>query len=108
VSDNGTAKTIVESINSHMANLSASVLTQSNASNDANTAIFNVSMQHMAANEAQRNNEHARMLQQFAMMTTYQPISQQFANQNRLRVTAGGGALSILVLAPTRHWAPAQ
>ena len=27
----------------------------------------------MAANEAQRNNEHVRMIQQFAMMTTNQP-----------------------------------
>ena len=58
MSDNGTTKTIVESINSHMANLSPSVLTQSNASNDANTAIFNASMQQMAANKAQCNQEH--------------------------------------------------
>jgi hypothetical protein len=62
-----------------MANLSASVLTQSNASNNANTAIFNESMQQMAANEAQCNNEHAHMIQQFGMTTTYQPDLQQFA-----------------------------
>jgi hypothetical protein len=83
-SDDGTAKTIVESINSDMANLTVSVLTQSNASNNTNTAIFNASMQQMAANEAQRNNEHARMIQQFAMMTTNQPGPQQFTTQNRL------------------------
>ena len=91
-----------------MANLSALVLTQSNASNDATTAIFNASMQHMAANKARRNNEHTQMIQQFAMMTTYQPGPQQLATQNRLQVTAGDGALSIPVLAPTQHWAPAQ
>ena len=108
VSDDGTADTIVESINSHMANLSTSVFTQSNTSNNANTAIFNASMQQMAANKAQRNNEHTRMLQQFAMMTTNQPGPQQFASQNRLRVTAEGGVLTIAVLAPTQHWAPAQ
>ena len=65
-------------------------------------------MQQMAANEAQRNNVHARMIQQFAMMTTNQPRPQQFATQNRLRVLAGGGVLSIPVLTPTQHWAPAQ
>ena len=81
MSDNCTAETIVEFINSHIANLSASALTQSYASNDANTDIFNASMQQMAANEAQHNNEHARMLQQFATMTTNQPGPQQFANQ---------------------------
>ena len=106
-SEDGTADTIVESINSHIANLTASVMTQSNAANDANTAMFNASMQQMAANEAQRNNDHARMIQQFAMMTTNQPGQQQFATQNRLRVTAGGGALAIPVLAPTQQYAPA-
>ena len=70
VSDDGTAKTVIETINSHMANLSASVLTQSSVSNDANTAIFNASIQQMAANEAQRNAEHAQMMQQFALMQT--------------------------------------
>jgi hypothetical protein len=107
-SDDGTAETIVESINSHMANLTASVITQSNAANNANTTMFNMSMQQMAANKAQRNNEHARMIQQFAMMTTNQPGQQQFATQNRLRVTAGSGALSIPVLVPTQQWSPAQ
>jgi hypothetical protein len=32
--------------------------------------MFNASMQQMAANKAQHNNEHARMIQQFAMTTT--------------------------------------
>jgi hypothetical protein len=63
--------------------------------------MFNASMQQMAANKSQQNNERARMIQQFAMMTTNQPGQQQFATRNRLRVTAGGGALSIPVLAPT-------
>ena len=84
MSDNDTANTIVESINSHMANLSVSVLTQSNASNNANTAICNTTMQPMAANEMQHINEHTRILQQFAMMTTNQPGPQQFVSQNRL------------------------
>jgi hypothetical protein len=84
VSDDGTAETIVEYISSHMANLSASVLTQSNTSNNANTAIFNMSMQQMAANKAQRNNDQTRMLQQFTMMTNNQPGPQQFSGQNRL------------------------
>jgi hypothetical protein len=70
VSDDGTAETIVASIDAHMANLSASVLTQSSASNDANTTVFNAAIQQMAANEAQRNADHARMMEQFAMMST--------------------------------------
>jgi hypothetical protein len=61
ISDDGTAETIVDSINTRMANLSASVLTQSTASNNANTAVFNASIQQMAANEAQRNADHTRM-----------------------------------------------
>ena len=42
-SDDDTAETIIESIISNMANLTASVLTQPNASSDVNTAIFNAS-----------------------------------------------------------------
>jgi hypothetical protein len=76
VSDNGTAETIVKSINTYMANISTSVLSQSNALNDANTAIFNALMQQVAANEAQQNNNHKCMLQQFAMMTTNLPRAQ--------------------------------
>jgi hypothetical protein len=81
MSDDGTANTIIESINTHMANLSASFLLQSNASNNANTAIFNASMQQVAANKAQCNNDHNCMLQQFAMMTTNQPGGHHFAGQ---------------------------
>jgi hypothetical protein len=81
VSDDGTANTIVKSINTHMANLSASILLQSNTSNNGNTVIFNASMQQVAANEAQRNNNHNCMLQQFAKMTKNQPGTQNFASQ---------------------------
>jgi hypothetical protein len=70
VSDDGTDEMIVDTINSHMANLSALVLTQSSASNNANTAIFNASIQQIAANEAQRNAEHTQMMHQFALMQT--------------------------------------
>ena len=85
-----------------MANLSASVLTQSTASNDANTAIFNASIQQMAANEAQRNADHTRMMQQFAMMATtpnpdYRPTTlqqQQFVPNN------------IPILGNTQQWTP--
>jgi hypothetical protein len=42
VSDDGMADTIVKSIATHMANLSASVLLQATATNDANTATFNM------------------------------------------------------------------
>ena len=82
VSDDGTTEMIVDAINTHMSNLSASVLTQSTASNDPNTVIFNASIQQMAANEAQRNADHTRMMQQFAMMATmpnptYRPTAVQ-------------------------------
>jgi hypothetical protein len=36
----------------HTANISASILSQSRALNNTNTAIFNASMQQVAANEA--------------------------------------------------------
>jgi hypothetical protein len=81
VSDDGTADTIVDSIQTHMANLSASVLLQSTASNNANTAVFNALLQQGAANKAQHNANHMHMLQQFAMMMTNQPGVQQFAGQ---------------------------
>ncbi len=81
VLDDGTSNTIVKSIQTHMANLSASVLLQSTASNDANTAIFYSLMQQVAANKAKRNANHMHMLQQFAMMTANQPSIQQFAGQ---------------------------
>ncbi len=78
-SDDGTANTIVESINTHMANLAASVLLQLMASNKANTAIFNALMQQIAANKAQGNNNHKRMMQQFAMLLTAPTTTLQFA-----------------------------
>jgi hypothetical protein len=78
--DDGTAKTIIKSINTHMANLSATVLLQSTASNNANTAVFNASMQQVAANEAQCNSNHNHMMQQFEMMLTASPIA-LFAGQ---------------------------
>ncbi len=64
-----------------MANISASVLSQSNASNYANTPIFNALMQQVTANKAQCNNNHNCMLQQFAMMTTNPHGAQQFSSQ---------------------------
>jgi hypothetical protein len=78
VSDNGTANTFVDSLNTHMANLDVSVLLQTTTSNNANTAIFNASMNQVAANEAQRNNNHNRMMQQFAMLLTMPPAALQF------------------------------
>jgi hypothetical protein len=74
VLDNGISETIVESINTHMANLSATVLLQSTTSNNANMAVFNASMQQVAANKAQDNKKHNRMMQQFAMMSTASPV----------------------------------
>ena len=103
-SDDGTAETVIESINAHMANLSASVLTQSTASNEANTAIFNASIQQMAANEAQRNADHTRMMQQFALMQTASntaPAPRPQANTQRSTVPS-----AIPVLGQTQQWAP--
>jgi hypothetical protein len=51
-----------------MANLSASVLSQSSTSNNANTAVFNAFIQQMVTNEARRNKDHTRVMQQFALM----------------------------------------
>ncbi len=81
VSDNDTADTIVKSITTHMANLSASVLSQATASNNANTAIFNASMQQVIANKAQCSQEHNCMVQQFLMMLTAPLATQQFVGQ---------------------------
>jgi hypothetical protein len=64
-----------------MANLSATILLKSTMSNDANTAIFNASMQQVAANKTQRNANHMHMLQQFTLMSMNQPGVQQFAGQ---------------------------
>jgi hypothetical protein len=79
VSDDGTADTIMDSLNTHMANLAASVLLQTTASNNANTAIFSASMNQVAANETQRINNHNRMMQQFAMLLTVPTATPQFA-----------------------------
>jgi hypothetical protein len=102
--NDGTAETVVESINAHMANLSASVLTQSTASNEANTAIFNASIQQMAANEAKRNADHTRMMQQFMLMQTASntapaPFPQTNTQSNPVLST-------IPVLGQTQQWAP--
>jgi hypothetical protein len=82
ISDNVTTDTFIDSINAHMANLSASIMTQSTASNDANTAIFNALMQQIAANEAHCNADHTHMVVQlFAMMLTNNIGVPPFANQ---------------------------
>jgi hypothetical protein len=81
VSDASTTKTIVCSINTHMANLSASVLTQTTASNKANAAQLKASMKQIAANETQHNREHAFMMQQFAMMSTTNTVNPTFCPQ---------------------------
>ena len=104
VSDDGTAETVVESINAHMANLSASVMTQSTASNEANTAIFNASIQQMAANEAQRNADHTRMMQQFALMQAPSSIAPAFRPQTSTQRNVVPSAIP--VLGQTQQWAP--
>ena len=101
-SDDGTAESIVESINTHMANLSASVMTQLSALNDANTTVFNAAIQHVAANEAQHNADHSRMMQQFAMMsTTAQTSIRPMTAPQRQYVPS-----TIPVLGTTQQWAP--
>ena len=100
VSDDGTAETVIDTINSHMANLSASVLTQSSASNDANTAIFNASIQQMAANEAQRNAEHTQMMQQFALMQTGSNVAATYRQGTQRNVVPS----TIPVLPPAQQW----
>jgi hypothetical protein len=113
VSDNGTTETIIESINTHMANLSAFVLTQSTASNNANTTNFHASMQQGTTNKAQRNTEHNRMMQQFVMMTTTQPAVQQLARNFMSQTAAQPPAApctfaphTIPILAPAQQWGP--
>jgi hypothetical protein len=86
-----------------MANLSASVLTQSTASNEANTAIFNSSIQQMAANEAQRNADHTRMMQQFALMQA----GSNTAPAHRPQInTIRNVPPAIPVLGQTQQWTP--
>jgi hypothetical protein len=81
VSDAGTTETIVNIINTHMANLSTSVLTQTTTSNEANAAQLKTSMQQIAANETQHNKEHTLMMQQFAMMSTTNTVNPTFRPQ---------------------------
>jgi hypothetical protein len=108
VSDNGTAETVVKSINTHMANLSASILLQSNTSNNANTAIFNTPMQQITANDAQCNNNHDRMLQQFAMMMTNPASLQHFAWQVSGQPTFQPQAATQRDFVPDPHVSPSS
>ncbi len=103
VSDDGTAGTFVDTINSHMANLSASVLTLSSASNDANTVVFNASIQQMVANETRRNKDHARMMQKFPLMQTAGNITPAYrppANTQRNFIPSTIPALGLTQWAP--------
>jgi hypothetical protein len=94
------SQNIVESINTHIANLSATVLMQSTASNNANTAIFNASMQQGAANKAQCNSNHNCMMQQFAMMLTTSPIA-LFAGQP---TSQPASPQAVPILARAQQW----
>jgi hypothetical protein len=104
VSDAGMTKTIVNTINTHMANLSASVLTQTTASNEANAAQLKTSMQQIAANETQCNREHALMMQQFAMMLTNNTVNPTFCPQPTTQHNFVPSAITM----PTPHqqWTP--
>jgi hypothetical protein len=104
VSDAGTTKTIVNTINTHMANLSASVLTQTTASNKANAAQLKTSMQQIAGNETQRNREHALMMQQFVMMLTTNTVNPTFFPQP----TTQRNFIPSAITMPTPHqqWTP--
>jgi hypothetical protein len=104
VSDAGTTETIVNTINTHMANLSASVLTQTTASNKANAAQLKTSMQQIAANKTQSNREHTLMMQQFAMMLTNNTINPTFCPQP----TTQRNLIPSAITMPTPHqqWTP--
>ncbi len=104
VSDAGMTKTIVNTINTHMANLSASVLTQTIASNKANAAQLKISMQQIAANETQCNREHALTMQQFAMMLTNNTVNPTFRPQPMTQRNFIPSAITM----PTPHqqWTP--
>jgi hypothetical protein len=111
VSDNGTANTIVDSLNTHMADLAASVLLQTTVRNDANTAIFNASMNQVSANEAQCNNNHNCMMQQFAMLSTAPTAAPQFAGLTGQQAGRPQAATQrnfipqvIPILAPAQQW----
>jgi hypothetical protein len=104
MSDAGTTETIVNTINTHMANLSASVLTQTTASNKANAAQLKTSMQQIATNETQRNREHALMMQQFAMISTTNTVNPTF----RPQPTTQRNFVPLAITMPTPHqqWTP--
>ncbi len=104
VSDAGTMETIVNSINTHMANLSASVLTQTTASNEANAVQLKASMQQIAANKTQRNREHTLMMQQFVMMSTTNTVNPTFCPQPTTQHNFVPSAITM----PTPHqqWTP--
>jgi hypothetical protein len=70
ISDNNTAETIAGTISSHMANLSASTSAQTTVSNDTNMSLINASLQQFVANKNMRNQQHQKMMQQFAMLST--------------------------------------
>ncbi len=104
VSDAGTTETIVNTINTHMANLSTSVLMQTTASNETNAAQLKTSMQQIAANKTQRNREHALMMQQFAMMSTTNTVNPTFRPQPTTQRNFVPSAITM----PTPHqqWTP--
>jgi hypothetical protein len=69
VSDDDTAKTIVGTINAHMANLSAKMTT----SLEANANQINALLQQLAMNNNQLNQQQQAILQQMAMLSTNPP-----------------------------------
>jgi hypothetical protein len=83
-----------------MTHLLALVLTQSSANNDANTTVLNASIQQMAANKAQRNAEHAQMMQQFALMQTAGNAAPAYHQATQRNVVPS----TIPVLPPTQQW----
>jgi hypothetical protein len=97
-------KTIVNSINTHMANLSASVLLQTTASTEANTTQLKASMQQIAANKTQSNREHALMMQQFAMMSTTNTVNPTFCPQPMTQRNFVPSAITMP--APHQQWTP--
>jgi hypothetical protein len=104
MSDAGMTKTIVNSINTHMANLSASVLSQTTASTKANAAQLKASMQQIATNKTQRNREHALMMQQFAMMSTTNTVNPSFCPEPTTQRNFIPSAITML--APHQQWTP--
>ncbi len=112
VSDDGMADIIVDSLNTHMANLATSVLLQTTALNNPNTAVFNASMNQLAANETQRNKDHNCIMQQFAMLSTAPTAAPQFAGLITGQQAGWSQAATqpncipqaIPILAPAQQW----